>query len=676
MDLPHKESFFNIGPERYLNYLFALIALAFVGYHIYRRYRIWRLGKPELRFDRFPERVGLVLRYALGQLKMPRDPWAAVVHYGIFWGYLLLFVATTLDGTTYWLKTLTGYEILVGPTYLLYKALIGNLGGTLALIGLLAAFYWRLVVRPPRLRYQTEDWVILGLLLFNVLNGFEVQALRLAVTDIRQHPEWAYWAYGSYPLALLLSGLPDSVLRPIHWASWWVHVLASQFAVAFIAYSKLEHIIFGPLNIFFRSLEPRGTLKPIPDIETAETYGANRVPDFTWKQLLDADACIRCGRCTANCPANLTGKPLSPKKIILDLKAEMDRTGPLYLRGQQPDGPSLVGDITTDDELWDCLTCGACMEACPMEIEHVPTIVEERRYLVLNEGRIPRDVVTLFNNLERAGNPWGYPPATRADWARDLGIKTIAEDPSAEYLWWVGCAGSYDERNIRISRALAGVLQAAGVRFAILGPEETCNGDPARRAGHEYLYQILAQQNVETLNRYGVRKILTACPHCFNTLKNEYRAFGGFYEVVHHSQLIAGLVETGRIRLQRPLNQRLTYHDPCYLGRHNGVYDPPRSVLARLPGASLAEMQLHRHRAFCCGGGGARVFMTETRGHKRVNHERTDHVLAVNPNVIATACPFCMIMFEDALKTRNLTDRLQARDLAELVAESAGLDFK
>ena len=470
-----------------------------------------------------------------------------------------------------------------------------------------------------------------------------------------------------------------------------------------------------PFNVFFSDYSPKGALPLMKDIEEREDYGVSKPEQFTWKQLLDGYACTECGRCNTVCPATTTDKPLFPKEIILGVKealfvqsnqilGENTLWSRLGVAGVKADETAvekaahhepMVGGIITNDALWACTTCRACMEICPVSIEHVPKIVDMRRHLVMEESDFPTEVTSLFNNIERNSNPWEISNDKRAEWAAGLDIPLMSENPEADVLYWVGCMGSFDERNKKVATAVAKILKAANINFAILGPEEACTGDPARRIGNEYLWQMMAQQNIETLNGYGFnrasaqnghnghasgngvagastkhRTVLTACPHCFNTIKNEYPQLGGDYEVVHHTVYIDSLLANQTITLPEGFDQRkLTYHDPCYIGRYNDVYDEPRRVLTVLNSNGVTEMRRNRNKSFCCGGGGGRAWMEETIG-KRINQTRVNEALETGAEVLAAACPFCITMFDDGIKGVEAEERMQIEDISEIVLQA------
>jgi Fe-S oxidoreductase len=440
----------------------------------------------------------------------------------------------------------------------------------------------------------------------------------------------------------------------------------------FISRSSLQHLFLSALNVYFRPLKHRGGLREIPNFEEAETYGVSEIKEFTWKQLLDLEACTRCGRCQDHCPAHLTEKPLNPKKVIQDLRSHLlTKGGAILPSSSPPDAEStpLVEKVILEDTLWSCTGCLNCYEQCPVFISGYDKIIDMRRSIVLMESRYPAEVRDVFRAMERKGNPWGVERNLRADWAQDLGVKALSQDPEVEWLYFPGCFKGFDDRNKKVAISLVKILQKGGVKFGILGPEEGCCGDPARRIGNEYLFRILAEKNIETFNKYKVKKILTTCPHCYNTLKHEYSPLGGQYEVIHQTQLIKDLLDQGKIPLKEQASLTLTYHDSCVLGRYNEMYDLPRQILSTLPGTRLKEMERSYRKSFCCGGGGGRMWMEEHLG-KRINEARVEQALTLDPNVIATACPYCLTMMEDGLKAKGKEEAVKVFDIAELVEKS------
>jgi Fe-S oxidoreductase len=498
--------------------------------------------------------------------------------------------------------------------------------------------------------------MILALLLVINVTGFVVEACRLAVV----RPWWGPWSFAGWWLGqgFLALGFTEGGLRALHLGTWIFHFFVSFAFIALIPHSYFIHLITTPLNIFFSRLRPQGELLPILNIEEAESLGVSKLEEFSWKRRLDFDACTMCGRCQSVCPAYLAGTPLNPKQIILKLRGLM----------HHPDGKAIHGDTIAAEELWACTTCNACVEVCPAFIEIVDTIVDLRRYLALSEGALPSTAGTSLQNMQRAGNPWGLSPADRLAWAEGLDVPRLAEGHEVEYLYWVGCSASYDRRNQAIARAVVKILKAAGVSFAVMA-EEKCNGDAARRLGEEYTYQTLATENVENLKRYRFRTVITACPHCFNTIGNEYKQFGGTFEVRHHSVVIADLLREGRLRLTRPREELLTFHDSCYLARYNSVVESPRETLRAIPGLRLTEMPRSRKGGLCCGGGGGHMWM-EIRGERRINEIRVEEALATQAKTVGTACPFCMAMIDLGRKVKGAEETLQVKDIAELVAEA------
>ena len=621
-------------------------------------------GNEGARLRRFAKMV-------LAQTKMFEKPGIGIAHFLIFWGFIVLTLALTqvvIDGL------INGQRLPVVSSR--FFVAMNDLFAFSVLASLIYAAYRRLRIRPWHLTTMPDAFIVIGMIAGHV-SALMISEGFAAAAFGNGDPHWS--------LAGLILGEPFKIVGETgakvgYVASWWVHILLVMGLLVYIPRSKHLHILTGPANVYFKSSKPKGELKKIENIEEAEHFGVSKVEQFTWKDILDGYACTECGRCTGACPAKLTGKPLDPRKIVMDIKLATYAHGGLRMLARDERSRAitaetpLIGGLIAEEELWSCTTCMACVEACPVAIEHVPKIVDMRRSLVLEATEFPAELTGVYNSLERNGNPFGFRARTRADWAKGLDIKVVGEgdDEPVDVLYWVGCYGSFDERNQKVARALSQVLKSAGINFGILGKEEKCTGDPARRTGNEYLYQVLAEGNVETLNTAGIKKIVTACPHCFNAIANEFPQIGGNYEVVHHSQLINQLIEEGRIRLDPEsavARGKVTYHDPCYLGRYNKVYDEPRGVVSALPGAELIEMKRNRNKSFCCGGGGGRMFMEETTG-SRINQNRVQEAIDTGAEVLCAACPFCMTMFEDGIRGVNAEETFQVRDIAELVAAS------
>jgi Fe-S oxidoreductase len=449
-------------------------------------------------------------------------------------------------------------------------------------------------------------------------------------------------------------------------------MLISFGAIAYAAlyWNRLWHIIVSTLNVFFRPPEPRGALIPI-NLEATENFGATKVQDLTWKQLMDVDACTRCGRCQDACPAYASEKPLNPKKMLQDIKGQLVEEAPYLLKGMVANpGRDLISEVVGEEEIWNCTTCRACSEACPIYIEHVDKIVDMRRNLVLERATIPETGEGALRSIEARGHPWRGTTATRTDWAEGLDIKVISDDSDVEILYWVGCTSALEDRSIKVAQAMGKLLELAGVDFGILGAEESCCGDPARRMGNEYLFQMQAQSNIELMKNYGVKKIVTNCPHCYNTIKNEYPQFGGEFEVIHHTEFVAELLQEDRLRIIKSDRGVVTYHDACYLGRYNDIFAPPRQILRSMPDITLVEMERNQERGFCCGAGGGHMWLEESTG-RRINEMRTEQAIDAKARIVATACPYCLQMFEDGIKAKAAEESLKVMDVVELVAESA-----
>lgn len=661
------------------NIIFLLVLLAAFGVFAWTARKVLgylALGKAENRFDRFDKRISNTLAIAFGQTKILRDPIAGPVHAGIFWGFVVLLTAVVEsigEGLIH------GFSFaFLGPLYNLI-ALSSDIIALVVLVAVLVALFRRHVAGPDRLRKldrasQMDATVILCTIALIMLSMFVQNGARIAVG------EGAAYASDWRPVSMAFAGMFGADSWLIFEISWWIHILLVLGFLNALPYTKHFHVITSVPNVYFSNKgirkEGDGALKPLNlEDETAEKFGASDIEDLTWKQLFDSYTCTHCGRCTSVCPANITGKLLSPKKIIVDTRTRLEEKAPLVVAGVTDDAAlqkQLLHDYITPQELWACTTCRACVQECPVMIEHVDEIVEMRRYLALTEGEFPEQLQLLYRNLENNFAPWQFSPEDRAAWADGLEIPELSQLGDAgdiDYLFWVGCAGSFDARYKKVSVALAHIMKRAGLRFAILGREEKCNGDPARRTGNEYLAQTLMMENIERLNSYNVKNIVTACPHCFHSIKNEFPQFGGNYRVVHHSELIAALLDRGIIQLEKALNGAITFHDSCYLGRYNDIYEEPRNVLMHVPEAELREMPRSHDKGFCCGAGGGQMFMEETEG-KRVNIERTEEALASGAGTIASACPFCMTMMTDGVKEKGKQEEVAVKDIAELVYEA------
>ncbi len=681
--LPCRIGWWNIPiPLRVIFFIIIAIGAAIMIYSIVQRFKLWRKGQPELAFDRPGQRTARTFKYAVAQLRILRQRYPAVMHLAIFWTMVLFFVGTVLGSLdTDVFELIFHAKLLKGDFYLVEKVIL-DLAALFALVGLGLAIYRRYVVRPDRLNIDWRFNLTLPLLAFIVLTGLFVEALRLSVLQ----PAWAPYSVIAYPLSLLLRGGDSVGLQAAHQVIWTIHFIGVSVVLATLPRTNLFHVFTSPANIFFAPFRVKGALKPIANLEQAEQLGVKTLTDFSWPQLASLDACTECGRCQAVCPAYAAQQPLNPKLIVLDLQHYLTASRPKLLgqalgdtqdaiRTRSEDRPqhaNMVGDIIKPETLWDCTTCFGCVYECPVLIEHVDAIVDMRRHLALMEGDIPASLATTLTNIERAGNPWKQSKRKRAAWTQGLDFEVpimanLEEDAEVDVLWWVGCAGAYDPRNQKVTRGIATILHAAGVNYAILGDQETCTGDSARRAGNEYLFQQLAQQNIETLNGYKFKMILTQCPHCFNTLLNEYPQFGGNYQVMHHTQYIDALLAEGQIKVRAEAKNKITFHDPCYLGRYNDEYEAPR-VLATATGMKLVEMEQARSQAMCCGGGGARVWM-EDEGAVRVNYNRLAQIQATGCTEVGVACPFCMVMLEDAKGAKG-AEGLVIRDVAEIVAEA------
>jgi Fe-S oxidoreductase/nitrate reductase gamma subunit len=659
------------------------VALGIFAYGVWRRCRIWRLGKSVRRSDQPGMRLSRVLVRGLGHTDMLKERIPGMMHALIFAGFGVLFAATVVVFVHYDL----GIPIMRGAFYLYFQSFTVDLFGLLTMIGAGIAAWRRYVARVPHLEHgRYVDALLLAALAVLLATGFLLQGLRIAATG----DPWGRWAPAGYLLALAIRALPvgSASLRGAYQGLWLLHVALWHAFLAAIPFTKMLHVVTSPLNIYFGNLdEARGTVPPAAFDKEPAVLGIRSPLDMTWKQLLDLDACTECGRCQAVCPTWAEGKPLSPKRVILDLRdhirahaVPLVRAKTALDRGDTQGSttildrlPPLAGGVIREETLWACTTCRACEEACPVAIEHVPLILQLRQHLAMEQAQMPAGVGEAIAGLETRHHPF-HGALDRREWYQDLPVPEMASIDASnrpEVLYWVGCAAAADERVARVARALVRVMTTAGVRFAVLGPEERCCGDPARRTGNDYHYDILARTNIETLNRYRVKTIVTHCPHCLQTLRHDYAQIGGAYQVVHHTELVQRLLAEGRLRLPRSLADVVTFHDPCYLGRYNGVFEAPRHVLDRV-GVDRREMPRAGSRSFCCGAGGGHAFFEDGSGG-RIDRNRAREAIATGAETVCTGCPFCLSMLEEAVRgVQGAQGTVRVRDVVEVVAEALG----
>jgi Fe-S oxidoreductase/nitrate reductase gamma subunit len=649
--------------------LLGMVILIF-AWGLSERIGAYRRGREERedRLDNLWERAGDALKIGVGQQKVLERKVGGLMHLAVYSAFIVLFLATCLVAVEYDF----GIPVLDGKFYLGFK-IFADTFGLLLLAGIFVALVRRYLFRPKGLTRDGDDLLQLILIGAIGVTGFLVEAVRIAAT----HPAAAPVSFVSNAISPLFAGASLGSLLSLHRGLWWTHLLLAFGFLATIPFSKMFHLGAGVLNVFLRSSRPRGALQPVPNIEEEERPGAVDVEDFSWKQLLSSDACTKCGRCQDECPAFAAEMPLSPRDVVLKTRDQMSRdqffrlvpsAASIDKKTGKPVVPAFTSEVLFPDEIWACTTCRACMEACPVLIEHIDMIVDVRRGYVA-DAKIPDAARTALRKMGDTGNPWGLPRDDRTQWARGLSVPFASDKKEFEYLYWVGCAGAYDPRNQKVTRAIVSLLDRAGVDYATLGLEEMCCGESARRLGEEGLFQLgMVEMVKEIFASYRVKKVITQCPHCFNTFRNEYPQFGVNIEVIHHSVLLRNLLEEGKITPAKPINRLVAFHDSCYLGRHNDIYDAPREALQSIPGITVNEPEKSRERGFCCGAGGGGMWL-EIPG-KRINHIRFDQLMGTGANATGSSCPYCLTMFDDAIKFHNLDDSVQAKDIAELVAES------
>ncbi len=692
-----------------------IIALVVFGRTMYAKIRLLMALEPADRFDQITRRLKSVVVFALGQKRLvgrKKERLSGVMHAFIFWGFCVLLIRSLNIYGEAFVKgfhlPLLGDNSLLGYLYIFLKDIVEGV----VLLMVIFALYRRAVIKPKRLHNSWEAYLVLGMIGILMISDLLVDGARYNLIALYNNPgrldffnnprlgaEFS-WTPISVLAGKLISPLGVGANRMIMTIMFWLHIITQLTFLNILPLGKHFHVITALPNVFFKSLDYPHEKTKLLDLEDEsvwedESLGINHIHQLNWKQGLDLYTCTECGRCKEVCPTYTTDKPLNLFDFNMQLKNELlDNADNLIKRSAlaatiPSDGDAeqtdkikaemaelnsqkqLIGDVIAEDTLWACTTCRACEEVCPVTIEHVPRIVAMRQGQSLMAGVYPDELNVALKGLERNGNPWGIGYDKRADWAEGLGVKMMADDADVDYLLWVGCAGSFDDRAKKVSTSLVKILQKADISFAILGVEEKCTGDFARRIGNEMMYQMMAQENIETLNNYQVKKIITACPHCLNTLKHEYPQMGGNYQVVHHTEFIDQLVKAGKITLNPSLEGALTYHDPCYLGRYNSVYDQPRSILNSISKEGLTELDRHRQESFCCGAGGGRMWMEETIG-KRINEERAEEIVDRKVANVAVGCPFCLTMIEDGMKELGKEEEIKTQDIAEFVVQNMG----
>ncbi len=688
---PVSETYWDV-PGYVIFWVLFIVAVGLFAQRAYFLFRLMRLGKPENRFDRIGERIKTMLVEVVPQwcsLKtVTQKDLSGIGHALLFWGFSLFLISYII-----FIGLAGGFglsPVIEGTTFETVYLSILDIAAVWVILVLIWAALRRYVVRPERLQMSAEAAIILIVVFSLMVLHFCIEGFGFAGSG--HIPDWLPVG-AAFARFLSGTGISKTTLIGVCQAAWWLHYMVILGFMVYIPRSKHLHVLASLFNAFFSPLGPKVVLEPVP-VE-AETFGASKIQDFTWKDLLDLYACAVCGRCHANCPAHLSGKTLSPREVIHNLKEHLLEAGPELLARKlasqtaassessggtpaeiQAETPTktkeMIGGVVTEEEIWACTTCGACQEVCPVNIEHIRKIIDLRRNLVMAQSKMPESAQLMLRNMQQRGHPWAgiQSMRLRGDWTTDQELKVLAEGDSANTLFWVGCTGALVERNVKATLSMTRVLKAAGVDFAVLGDAETCCGDPARRAGYDFQFQIMAEQNIEIFKSYNIKEIVTSCPHCYNTIKHEYPKYGGEFKVVHYTELIADFIGQGRLKLTNELNSKLTYHDPCYLGRYNSVYQEPRRILQAIPKTKLEEMERSKDTGFCCGGGGGLMWIEEQPGTTKINQIRLEDALKTRADTVVTACPYCLQMFEDSIDHKGVKDSLKAKDLVELVEEA------
>lgn len=657
-------------------YIWLIIASAVAGYGIWRRVQLWRMGKPEIAFDKPAERMAQFINNVMGQGRVLRarrmrqnkghSIYAGLMHGLIFYGFMALAFGTFIVGLQDY-----GIAKLYSGWFYAFVSVVCELGGLGLAVGLFMGIKRRSAQTElngkPEFKHELDYTILYAILLALTVQGFLLEAFRLSV---QENPVDGPWSFVGYALSFIFPRqMSTTTANNVYALLWYSHMLTTMGFVATIPYTKAMHIFTASLNLYTQRLEP-SVLMPKIDLENAEAeyFGPRQITDFSWKDLLSFDSCTNCRRCTDICPANAVGKALDPREIILKLRDSMLAEAQFPKEGASAESKYLYENGTiTSEEIWACTNCGGCVNECPVGIDQLRTIMDLRRYQTLTLGEVPPTAGKAIENIKQHKNPWGVSHADRFKWAEGLDVPVITGDsPEVEYLYYVGCAGSYDSSNQKVARAVVGILKSCGVSFAVLGKAEQCNGEPVKRLGDEYSFSEIARSNVEQLNALKFKKIVTHCPHCLNTIKNDFKEYGGNYEVLHHSQLLTALYSSGKLLMPGKVVKEVTFHDPCFLGRHNGEYDAPRQLLESIAGLRLTEMEYSRETSSCCGMGGGNMWY-ESKGGTHIVEERLKHVAETGVKTLVTGCSFCMINFKGAFKNLEATKDLEVLDIAEAI---------